>query len=88
MAEGNNDFNKKKNSNLESWIGIAVVFLFGVAFITRSGGYSLKQRTYIQFIESPYKEIIGTLAILFSIVWAIYTIRKRKRKDMVSGLHP
>lgn len=78
MAEGNNDFNNKKNSNIESWIGIAVVFLFGVAFITRSGGYSLKQRTYIHFIESPYKEIIGTLAILFSIVWAINTIKNRK----------
>lgn len=78
MAEGNNDFNKKKNSNLESWIGVAVVFLFGVVFITRSGGYSQKQRTYIHFIESPYKDIIGTLAILFSIVWAVYIVKNRK----------
>lgn len=78
MAEGKNNFNNKKYSNPESWIGIAVVFIFGVVFITRSGGYSLKQRTYIHFIDSPYKEILGTIAILFSIVWAIYTIRDRK----------
>ncbi len=70
--------NPKRNSNLESWMGIAIVFLFGVVFITRSGGYSLKQRAYINFIDSPYKEIVGTLAIVFSICWAIYTIRNTK----------
>jgi hypothetical protein len=74
--------NKNANSknNLEVWIGIVMVFLFGIAFLVRTGGYSLKQRQYIKFIDSPYKEIVGTLAVVFSIAWAIFTIRNSRNK--------
>jgi len=47
-------------------IGLGVIS-FGLHLLFYTGGYSWKQRMYVQFVSSPVKEIFGVACILWGL---------------------
>jgi hypothetical protein len=71
--------NSNKRANLLLAIGIIYV---GILFIKFESVYSFKYQTRIYFIESPFKEIFGSLCIFWGIYY-VYVIVKENGFEII-----
>lgn len=71
--------NSNKRANLLLAIGI---IYFGMLFIKFESVYSFKYQTRIYFVESPFKEIFGTLCVFWGIYY-VYVIVKENGFEII-----
>jgi hypothetical protein len=51
-------------------------FSTGIVFILYESAWSWRQRTNVEFVKSPYREIIGVIALLWGVIYAVISIKK------------